>query len=522
MEAKRLLNAYGNHPSFCIYSNGNELNGDFALLRRIVDELKAADQRRVYTLTTNWDRAVDAADDVFIAQSVDGVGARGQYFQTELTESTELDFQAAIALREIPVITHEIEQYAVYPDVAEIEQYTGVLRPVNLEAIQADLERKGLIGDVQKWVRGSGMLALQLYRDEIEAALRTPDLGGFQLLDLHDFPGQSTATVGILNAFWQSKGLIEPELFRRFCGPVVLLLRMPKRIYSNREVFEAQVEIAQFGSHELPAADVHWLLRDENDHVLDEGCIPCGAIPIGAGIPLGRFATEAVQKITENARLTVSIQWGDSDVRNEWPIWIYKEKEKKNIDLYSADGSKTDSGCIHVTTVLNSEAVERLNAGQKVLFLAVDSGLKNAVPGQFQPVFWSPVHFATENPCGIYIEKHHPALHSFPSHEYAEHPWRDLLDHSVSIAFDDPYPFHPIVQVIPNFYHNRRLANLFEYQVGRGKLLVCGMDIQHDLADRPAARALRGSLMNYMESRAFQPSTSITFEALQKLLAVQE
>ncbi|WP_018883451.1 glycoside hydrolase family 2 [Paenibacillus massiliensis] len=532
LEARRLLNAYGNHPSFCVYSNGNELNGDFALLRRIVNELKATDQRRVYTLTTNWDRPVDGTDDIFIAQSVDGIGARGQYFLTELTESTELDFQAATALRDVPVITHEIGQYAVYPDVTEIGRYTGALRPVNLEVIQADLERKGLIGDVQKWVRGSGMLALQLYRDEIEAALRTPDLGGFQLLDLHDFPGQSTATVGILNAFWQSKGLIEPELFRRFCGPVVLLLRMPKRIYSDREVFEAQVEIAQFGPCELPAADIHWLLKNESDHVLDQGSIPCGSIPIGAGIPLGKFTTDAVRKITENTRLTVSVQWGNSDVMNEWPIWIYKEedkdkdkdkdKEEENSLLYSTDGNVSDSGRIHVTTVLSSEAVERLKAGQKVLFLASDSGLKNAVPGKFHPVFWSPVHFTTDHPCGVYIEKHHPSLQSFPSREYAEHPWRDLLDRSVSIAFEEPYPFNPIVQVIPNFYHNRRLANLFEYQVGKGSLLVCGMDLQHQLADRTVARALRDSLMAYMESHAFQPSTSITLEALQKLLAVQE
>ncbi|MNW23658.1 hypothetical protein D3C74_03650 [compost metagenome] len=191
---------------------------------------------------------------------------------------------------------------------------------------------------------------------------------------------------------------------------------MPKRIYSNREIFEAQVEIAQFGASELPAADIHWLLKDENDHVLDQGSIPCRAIPSGAGIPLGRFTTNAVQKITENARLTVSVQWGDSDVMNEWPIWIYKEKDKEeeNSTLYSTDGTASDSGCIHVTTVLNSEAVDRLKAGQKVLFLASDSELKNAVPGQFHPVFWSPVHFATENPCGVYIKKYHPALHSFP------------------------------------------------------------------------------------------------------------
>jgi hypothetical protein len=33
----------------------------------------------------------------------------------------------------------------------------------------------------------SGMLAELCYREEIEAALRTKDFGGFQLLDLKDF-----------------------------------------------------------------------------------------------------------------------------------------------------------------------------------------------------------------------------------------------------------------------------------------------------------------------------------------------
>ena len=53
------------------------------------------------------------------------------------------------------------------------------------------------------------------YRADIEAALRTPGLSGFQLLDLQDFPGQGTALVGILNVFMESKGLIAPEAWRR-------------------------------------------------------------------------------------------------------------------------------------------------------------------------------------------------------------------------------------------------------------------------------------------------------------------
>ena len=35
------------------------------------------------------------------------------------------------------------------------------------------------------------------------------------MLDLQDFPGQGTALVGILNAFMESKGLIEPDELAR-------------------------------------------------------------------------------------------------------------------------------------------------------------------------------------------------------------------------------------------------------------------------------------------------------------------
>ena len=56
----------------------------------------------------------------------------------------------------------------------------------------------------------SGKLQALCYKADIEAALRTPGFGGFQLLDLHDFPGQGTALVGVLNPFWNRKGYITP------------------------------------------------------------------------------------------------------------------------------------------------------------------------------------------------------------------------------------------------------------------------------------------------------------------------
>src|SRR3546814_1827674 len=81
-------------------------------------------------------------------------------------------------------------------------------------AVRNDLKRKELLDYADDFTFASGKLAVLLYKEEIERALKTRDLSGFQLLDLHDFPGQGTALVGILDAFRDSKGLIDPADFR--------------------------------------------------------------------------------------------------------------------------------------------------------------------------------------------------------------------------------------------------------------------------------------------------------------------
>ena len=48
-----------------------------------------------------------------------------------------------------------------------------------------------------------GQLSSLLYKEEIELMLRTPDIAGFQLLGLHDYPGTGSALIGTLAVlFW--------------------------------------------------------------------------------------------------------------------------------------------------------------------------------------------------------------------------------------------------------------------------------------------------------------------------------
>src|SRR5208283_1792217 len=108
-------------------------------------------------------------------------------------------------------------------------KYTGVLQARNFELVRDDLKAKGMFDLAPKFFQATGRQAVLLYKEEIEVLLRSRGHAGFSLLDLHDYPGQGTALVGLLDPFWDSKGLVGPEVHRRYCGPVVPLLRLPKR-----------------------------------------------------------------------------------------------------------------------------------------------------------------------------------------------------------------------------------------------------------------------------------------------------
>ena len=90
-------------------------------------------------------------------------------------------------------------------------------------------------------------------------------MGGFQLLDIHDFPGQGTAHVGILDTFWDNKGFITAKEFRDFCNDVVVLAKFEKRIYKNKDSLSIRFDLANYyaqiqkrGLLPTPQTAEHW------------------------------------------------------------------------------------------------------------------------------------------------------------------------------------------------------------------------------------------------------------------------
>lgn len=496
-EAKCLLKEYGNHPSFIMMALGNELHGPPELMNSIVAELRAKDDRHLYATTSfSFQYPLGAVaqeeDDFLISQKTDKGWIRGQgIFNSEFPNFSK-DYTETSQHVPVPLISHEIGQYAVYPDLKEIEQYKGVLSPLNFIAIQKALEEKNMIDLADDFTQASGQLAAILYKEEIERALKTPSFDGFQLLQLQDFPGQGTALVGLLNAFWKSKGIISAEEFRKFNSELVPLLRFDKAVFENGETFHASIEVSNFFK-ELETQDLNWSITDESGGLVSKGVLKNIDLKIGNNPNIGviDFPIETIKA----EKLTINLQLAGTEYQNNWSIWVYPDKLPDNPDE------------ILVTTSLKA-AQQALDEGGSVLFNPDYKDLKGT-DGRFVPVFWSPVHFPDQpSSMGLLIDDEHPAFKDFPTDSHTNWQWWDLSIHSKSISIDS-LNVRPLVRVIDNFVTNRNLTSVFEAKVGQGKLILSSIDLINDLDNRPVARQLRYSLLRYMSSEAFNPSGSI-------------
>lgn len=509
-EARRILAEYGNHPSFCMLSLGNELQPDFQFLGELLDTVKALDPRHLYTTTSyTFERGhgdwPEPKDDYFITQRTRKGWVRGQgVFDVEKPNFMK-DYAASVDSLSVPVVTHEIGQYAVYPDLKEISRYTGVLDPLNFKGVKLDLERKGLLSKAEDYLMASGKLAAILYKEEMERAMKTPGISGYQLLDLHDFPGQGTALVGLLNAFWESKGVTTARAFRQSCAPVVPLARFPKAVYTNDEIFTADLELANYGAGPITEGELVWSLVADDGTVVKHGLLPVKQVKLGGGQVVGSLSCP-LSSVSQAQRLKLQVALKGTDFQNSWNVWVYPA------------GLQIDYGEVVLTTTL-TDTRRALEAGKRVFF---NPPYQQCVglQGKFVPVFWSPVHFPKQaGTMGLLLDPAHPAFLHFPTENHTDWQWWSLATQSRTWVVDSLYTqLTPLVECVDNFANNRRLTNLFETNCLNGKLIVCSMDLQHDLLDYPEKKQLLHSLITYMKSDAFAPTTTLDWDEMNKLV----
>lgn len=568
-EGYAMLQAFGNHPSFVMMSLGNELWGSHERLNSILKDYKAFDARHLYTQGSNNFQFVPVIleqEDFFcgVRFSRDRL-FRGSYAMCDAPlghvqtdrPGTMMDYDERIVptvtgekgseaeagdgtiqiqygteartvkadaagdgelIPQLPVVSHEIGQYAVYPNFEEIGKYTGSLKAKNFEVFRERLEAKGMGHLARKFFTSSGKLAVSCYKEELEAALRSRRMAGFQILDLQDFPGQGTALVGVLDAFMDSKGLVTPEEWRTFCSDAVLLARFEKYNYEAGEAFQARVELSYYREADLTGRKLVWELRDESqDQVLigDEAEVPSAPgenhieiCDIGLTMPAVAEMTKAV----------LSLSISGTDIWKEYELWIYPNPV--SVDLENAPG-------VYLYEELSEEVFERLEKGENILLLPRPDALSGTIEGLYSTDFWCYPMFRSISESmnkpgpigtmGLLIQNEHPALKHFPSEEYSTYSWWSTVTYSHSIILDHlPQALTPIVQTIDNFERNHKLGLLTEFRVLNGRVLMGALD-HGKIQETPEGRQLLYSITEYMNSEDFNPAVEISQEELRSL-----
>ncbi len=519
-EAERILRFYGNHPSFVFMLYGNEPGGvnKNRFLSDWVNHFKTMDNRRLYSAAAGWPKLPENQFHVVPDPRIQAWGNGLKSRVNAQPPATTVDYRQFINSVSVPVISHEIGQWCVYPNFREKKKYTGYLKPKNFDIFYDRLRQQGLEKQAQKFLMASGHLQTLLYKEEIESALRTPAMAGFQLLDLHDFPGQGSALVGVLDPFWQEKGYVTAAEYRRFCNHTVLLARLEKRVFTNADTLAAAIEIAHFGDQPLHDRECQWRLQDSQHRVIVSGSLPAREIPIDNAISLGtiRIPLRGVNSPGQ-FQLIVSLQPGE--IENGWDVWIYPDQVSVEVPAGVLVTDRVDEAC-----------KAKLQQGGKVmLFIPAGEVRGDAKTGSialgFSSIFWNTAWTGRQPPhtLGILCDPSHPALAEFPTEYHSNWQWWYVVSRSGAMILDGlPQSLQPIVSVIDDWFTARKLGLVFEARVGKGRLLVCSAYLLSREAQNPVSRQMLSSLIQYINSAKFHPRTSLTLDQVRGLLSTDE
>ena len=515
LESKRIIDAYGHHPSFIMMAAGNEPAGNWVeYCNNWVKEMKRYDPTRIYcgaSVGGGW--AWDDGSEYHVKG-----GARGLDWVNHAPSSDD-DYYSQIlrprnykdtADNNSPIIAHEQGQWCAFPDFKEIPQYTGAYKAKNFEIFRDLLAENGMELQAEKFLMASGKLQTLCYKYEIERNLRTSDYAGFQLLALNDYSGQGTALEGVLGVHWNEKGYTNAKEWHQFCSPIVPLARFPKFVYTTADSLVVPVEVYNAMYGDIRGVRVNYYINSDSGKVYHGGLLYSGEIPLAKHTPVGlvRFPLDSVRT---PQKLTLTVTVGGNLYKNSWNFWVYPDSV--------SSASPSD---ILITDSLDAVAIAALKQGGKVLLTSAGKvRLGSDVVQHYLPVFWNTSWFKMRPPhtTGAYIDQTHPLFkYGFPTDSWSNLNWWELLNKAQVMNLQDfPKDYQSPIQPIDTWHVSRKLGMVVEANVLKGKLLMTTMDISSDLEHRVVARQMREAILSYMDSSDFAPSLTLNPDIIQNL-----
>ena len=514
------------HPSVVIYCTGNETRIDrlvemylrdvSEIVHRETDALfspMSALRGIEYALMPKLDPIVETPfrhNAERIARIADFCDMFTSY-QLGATSYESLDFATSADLDKWgdaycgkPRTSHEICIDGSYVDFGLEKLYptnSPILKVGIFSGIRKQLEDKGLLDRADTYFRNSCEWMWRIRKHCFEKTRAADRVAGFDFLgDINTHWHTFGYSVGMMDEFYRLKPGETVENVLRYNSAAVVLADLG----SDFNVFTgAKKEVAFSVSNydaDAPAAKLRVSLVGESGAEAYSEERECGDVANGKLTALGKFVVAfPASETPKKYRLKAEFSGGGVKAANEWEMYAFPKVAKKpapeGVKLLAANATDDE---VAAWLAKGRRVVVFGNGPFKALPTTYRIGLAGRCSGNYATV----------------IKKDHPAFGDFPHEGYCGWQFRRLMAGGSAVQLEEDVPFDPIVDVASSVKAVIRQAMLFEYRVGRGRLLVCSFAF-HD-AD-PAAAWLWNRLLDYTASDAFAPEQKLTMDQLRAL-----
>jgi hypothetical protein len=497
-----------NHPSIFNWCMGNEVSNGMAIapdLYRIAKELDptrpVADTDGIpvegYAQGTK-DR--DTLDMYFIQFDV---------FNTPLENAQFYDCPAPRK----PVISHENGNYVTFPRLDQIDLFQHNIKPFWMVEARDKVEKMGLLAETERWAENTGRLYTLLHKIDKEALRKSPNISGYHWWLFQDY---WTTSNGLVDTYFRPKPGIDRDAIRQFNGPVVLLQDGIDLLYRGGSTLSAALLVSNFGPGDLTAPAVTYTVR-MGDQVLATQEQAVDAVSQGSLAELLRFEV-SLPDVAQPMKLTIDAQLraGETAVSNEWSTWIYPAKvpaPPSGIPVFSsADlhpwlepmGAKPlpsddalPAQAVYFSSHLTPQILDAISSGASaILFKPV--GFVLAGRTRFKTAWWK--GGGEDNNAGTVVYDH-PVTSGMAPEGWCDTSWYELLEGADGYLIDElPAPPEVLIRGVEVASVCRNKALLFQAGVGKGSIIICGLNLdakRPDGAAHPAAEWLTSRLIEH-------------------------
>ncbi len=398
--------------------------------------------------------------------------------------STEVDRQHTIYGK--PCLSHEIGILGGYLNFNLEARYAGTYIGQDMfQAARDYMQRKGIYQNWEKYYQHNSRFISAIRKQLVENLRSCSNITGYDYLggiDTHwhliGYP------CGVLNEFYEEKfGEPIADVYRYNRETMLLCSALNNRNRFAGAPFEEDIRLSYFGAKPTAAGKLLWRFKKPDNTVIAEGtttfdALPCGTISTVAHL---KFNLPKIAKPFAGT-LSVIANVNGEEVENHWEFYVFP-----------ADKANPANG-VHVAGTLTEELLDAVAAGDSLL---LTSGFPTTYYGEhFRP------HCSgrTLGHSGTIINPH-PVWKDFPHEGFGSWQFLNMMTDSTSIVYDDDMPeFSPLMELIPSFKLIRRKAMLAEFQVGKGRLILCGLVLNDQ---DPAANYLRSTLISYLNRKDF-------------------